>query len=223
MASSSLSKDLLYEQVARIGKAVSSPKRLALLELLCQSDKSVEQLAADAAISLKLVSAHLKELKAARLVDARREGRHRVYRLSDPQVATLWVSLRTAAEGRLVELQSIMQALVSRPDELSPLGGKDLLRQANQGDVVVLDVRPEAEYRTAHLPHARSIPLSELRKRLKELPADRPVVAYCRGPFCLMAKEAVSFLNKRGYNAKRLDEGVAEWYAKGLPLARSGS
>ncbi|NIR31897.1 MAG: metalloregulator ArsR/SmtB family transcription factor [Gammaproteobacteria bacterium] len=222
MSSSRQSKDLLYEQVARIGKAVSSPKRLELIEILCQGDKSVEQLAADAEISVKLTSAHLKELKAARLVEARREGKHMIYRLIDPQVVGLWVGLRTVAEERLVELRVIMRELVERPDELSPVSGRGLLRKAKQGDVVVLDVRPETEFRAAHLPHARSIPLSELRKRLEELPTDRPVVAYCRGPFCLMAKEAVALLNKKGFHATHLEDGVAEWGVRGLPLAKGG-
>lgn len=212
-------KNLLYEQVARIGKAVSSPKRLELIELLCQGEKSVEQLAAEAAISLKLTSAHLKALRAARLVDARREGKNVVYRLADDQVAELWVALRLAAETRLTTLQAAMRTLVNQPDELAPVTGQKLLAQAKRGEVVVIDVRPEAEYRVAHLPYARSIPLSELKRRLRELPTNRPVVAYCRGPFCLMAKEAVELLTRKGFKATRLEQGVAEWRSVGLPLA----
>jgi len=127
--------------------------------------------------------------------------------------------LRAAAESRLTSLQAAMRSLVSNPAELTPVGGKALLAQARRGDVVVLDVRPESEYRAAHLPNARSIPLAELKRRLKELPANRPVVAYCRGPFCLMAKEAVELLTKKGFKAARLELGVAEWRACGLPLA----
>lgn len=212
-------KDLLYEQVARIGKAVSSPKRLELIEVLCQGEKPVEQLATETDISVKLASAHLKSLRAARLVDARREGKNVYYRLADEQVAELWVALRAMAEARLTSLQAAMHALVSRPDELAPMTGQKLLTQAKRGEVLVIDVRPEAEYRAAHLPYARSVPLSELKRRLRELPADRPVVAYCRGPFCLMAKEAVELLTRKGFKATRLEQGVAEWRAIGLPLA----
>jgi len=212
-------KDLLYEQVARIGKAVASPKRLEILELLCQGEKAVETLACDTGLDIKLISAHLKVLKAARLLESRRAGRRIYYRLADAQVADLWVALRAAAESRLTSLQAAMRSLVSNPAELTPVGGKALLAQARRGDVVVLDVRPESEYRAAHLPNARSIPLAELKRRLKELPANRPVVAYCRGPFCLMAKEAVELLTKKGFKAARLELGVAEWRARGLPLA----
>jgi rhodanese-related sulfurtransferase/DNA-binding transcriptional ArsR family regulator len=212
-------KTLLYEQVARIGKAVSSPKRLELIEVLGQGEKSVEQLAAATEISVKLASAHLKELKAARMVESRRDGKNIFYRLLDDQVSGLWVTLRSVAEERLLELQAAMKDLVSHSSELAPVGGKELLAQAKRGDVIVLDVRPESEYQTAHLPHARSIPLAELKARIGELPKGKPVVAYCRGPFCLMAKEAVDLLAKKGIRAVRLEDGVAEWRARGLPLA----
>jgi rhodanese-related sulfurtransferase/DNA-binding transcriptional ArsR family regulator len=212
-------KDLLYEQVARIGKAVASAKRLELLELLCQGEKSVETLVRDTALDVKLVSAHLKVLKAARLLESRRAGRRIFYRLADTQVADLWMALRAAAESRLTSLQAAMRSLVSNPAELAPVGGKKLLAQAKRGEVVVLDVRPQSEYRTAHLPYARSIPLAELKLRIKELPTNRPVVAYCRGPFCLMAKEAVELLTKKGFKAARLEMGVTEWRVRGLPLA----
>lgn len=218
MTSSRTIKNYLYEQVARIGKAVSSPKRLELIEVLCQGEKNVDQLATAASISIKLASAHLKELKSARLVEARREGRNIYYRLVDTDVGDMWVMLRTLAEERLLELQSAMSELVSRPDELSPLNGAELLSQAQRGEVVVLDVRPEPEYATAHLPYARSIPLTELKQRLNELPTDKPIVAYCRGPFCLMAKEAVDLLSQQGLKALRLEDGIAEWRSQGLPL-----
>lgn len=212
-------KDTLYEQVARLGKALASPKRLELIEILCQGEKPVEQLAQAASITVKLTSAHLKALKAARLLEARREGRNIYYRLADIQVATLWVALRTTAESRLTSLQVAMRALVTHPNELAPMNGKKLLSQAKRGEVIVLDVRPVDEYRTAHLPHARSIPLAELKQRIKELPVNCKVVAYCRGPFCLMAREAVALLNKKGFKAVRLEQGVAEWRTQGLPLA----
>lgn len=212
-------KILLYEQVARIGKAVSSPKRLELIEVLSQGEKSVDQLAREVEISIKLTSAHLKELKAARLVEARRDGKNIYYSLTDTHVADMWVMLRTLAEERLLQLQTAMRELVSRPDELAPFNGTELLEQAQRGDIVVLDVRPETEFTTAHIPFARSIPLPELKQRLSELPADKTIVAYCRGPFCMMAKEAVDFLSKEGLKALHLEDGVAEWRASGLPLA----
>lgn len=211
-------KNALYDQVARLGKAVSSPKRLELIEILCQGEKSVDVLAAAAEITTKLASAHLKALKSARLLETRRAGRNIYYRLADEQVAELWVALRAAAHARLTSLQTAMDALVAHPGELTPLSGRELFARAKRGAVVVLDVRPVDEYRTAHLPHARSIPLAELKRRIKELPANRPVVAYCRGPFCLMAKEAVALLNKNGIKASRFEHGIAEWRASGLPL-----
>ena len=213
-------KNHLYEQVARIGKALSSPKRLELVELLCQGEKTVEVLAAQAEISMKLASAHLKELRHARLVDTRKDGKYVVYRLADPSVADLWVNVRTQAEERLVELQVALSSLMDHGDELEHVDRGTILQRARAGDVVVLDVRPAEEYASGHLPHARSLPLDELKKKLKELPTETPVVAYCRGPFCLMAKDAVALLRKKGYRAFHLTDGVAEWSARGLPIER---
>lgn len=213
-------KNHLYEQVARIGKAISSSKRLELLELLCQGEKTVELLAAQAEISMKLASAHLKELRQARLVDTRKDGKYVVYRLADRGVADLWVNVRTQAEERLVELQVALSSLMDHGDELERVDRSTILQRARAGDVVVLDVRPPEEYASGHLPYARSLPLDELKKRLKELPTETPVVAYCRGPFCLMAKDAVELLRKKGYRAFHLTDGVAEWSARGLPIER---
>ena len=211
-------KSFLYEQVARIGKAVASPKRLELIELLCQGEKTVEVLATQAEISVKLASAHLKELRVARLVETRKDGKYVLYRLASTSVADLWVTLRGEAEERLVELQVALANLVAHGDELEGIDRKAILKRAASGEVLVLDVRPADEYATAHLPHARSLPVDELKKRLAELPKDTPVVAYCRGPFCLMARDAVELLRKRGYSAFHLTDGVAEWRARGLPI-----
>lgn len=217
-------KDLLYEQVARIGKVFSSPKRLELIELLCQGEKTVETLAKEANISLKLASAHLRELRAAHLVETERQGKNIYYRLIDKSVADMWVQIHTLAEERLMELQLALQKIASQPSDLVPSDRDGLLRAARKGEVVVLDVRPAEEYLTAHLPFARSIPLNELRQRIKELPKDRPIVAYCRGPLCLMAPDAVALLNDEGYSAHLLRDGVAEWSATkpiklhGLPV-----
>ncbi|MDZ4254900.1 MAG: metalloregulator ArsR/SmtB family transcription factor [Sulfuritalea sp.] len=204
-------KDLLYEQVARIGKAACSPKRLELIELLCQSEKTVDTLAREAAISMKLASAHLRELRAARLVETEKQGKYVIYRIANRQVADFWVAIRSLAEDRLVELQQVIEQMVSHPKELAPQDRDSLVKLARKGDVVVLDVRPTDEFLAAHLPYARSIPIGELKLRLSELPTGKKVVAYCRGPYCLMALDAVELLRKKGYDAVRLPEGVAEW------------
>lgn len=212
-------KDLLYEQVARVGKALASPKRLEILEMLAQGDKAVETIAGAVAIDVKLASAHLKALKEARLVQSRRDGKRMVYRLSGGDVAQLGIALRQVAEEHLVELRLAMQQMIEQPEQLTRLGRKQLLAQAKRGEVVVLDVRPQDEYETAHLPYARSMPLSELVQRLAELPRDVQIVAYCRGPFCLMSDAAVKLLQARGFRARKTFDGVSEWRAAGLALA----
>jgi len=204
-------KDLLYEQVARIGKAASSPKRLELIELLCQGEKTVDTLAREASISMKLASAHLRELRAARLVETEKQGKYMIYRIANRAVADFWVSIRSLAEDRLVELRMVIEQMVSHPKELAPQDRESLVKLARKGDVVVLDVRPADEFLAAHLPFARSIPIDELKLRLSELPRGKTVVAYCRGPYCLMARDAVELLRKKGFEALRLPEGVAEW------------
>jgi rhodanese-related sulfurtransferase/DNA-binding transcriptional ArsR family regulator len=213
-------KDLLYEQVARVGKALASPKRLEILELLAQGEKAVETIAGAVSIDVKLASAHLKALKEARLVQVRRDGKRMIYRLSGADVAELGVTLRQVAEEHLVELRLALQQMMAEPERLAHVGRKDLLAQAKRGEVVVLDVRPADEFDTAHLPYARSVPLSELAHRLAELPRDVEIVAYCRGPFCLMSDEAVKLLRKHGYRARKTFDGVSEWQAAGLPLKR---
>ncbi len=215
---SRLIKDTLYEQVARIGKAVSSPKRLEMLELLAQGEKSVETLAEELTIDVKLASAHLRTLKEARLVAPRRDGRYIYYRLTGVDVANLWVNLREVAEEHLVELQLALRQMVDSPSQLKAVGREILLEQAKKGDVVVIDVRPQTEYDLAHLPFARSMPLAELEKRLSELPVDKEIVAYCRGPFCLLSDEAVALLTARGYQVRKISDGVSEWQAAGLPV-----
>ena len=213
-------KTHLYEQVSRIGKALASPKRLELIELLCQGEKTVEVLAAQAEISVKLASAHLRELRLARLAETRKDGKYVLYRLAGTSVADLWVTLRSEAEERLVELQVALANLITHGDDLEGLDRRAILKKAAAGEVLVLDVRPTDEYASAHLPHARSLPVDELKRRLAELPKNKPVVAYCRGPFCLMARDAVALLRKRGYRAIPLSDGVAEWRAHGMPVER---
>jgi len=204
-------KDLLYEQVARIGKAAGSPKRLELIELLCQGEKTVETLAREASISMKLASAHLRELRSAHLVEAERQGKNVSYRIANREVAEFWVAIRSLAEDRLVELKMALAKLTSDPRELTPQDRDSLVRMAKAGSVIVLDVRPSAEYEAAHLPYAQSMPIEELKSRLAELPQGKTIVAYCRGPYCLMARDAVLLLKQQGFEAIHLPEGVAEW------------
>lgn len=212
------SNELLFEQVARVGKALASPKRLELLDLLAQGEKPVETLASDSSIDVKLASAHLKVLKEARLVEARREGRFIYYRLSGSDVASLWLNLRSVAEKHLVELRVALELMSAAPERLTAESRGSLLEKARQGEVVVIDVRPKVEYRAGHLPAARSMPLAEIVRRLAELPTDREIVAYCRGPFCLMSDEAVRLLREKGFRASRISDGVAEWAAEGFPI-----
>jgi rhodanese-related sulfurtransferase/predicted transcriptional regulator len=214
-------KDLLYAQVARIGKAVCSPKRLELIDLLCQGEKPVERLAAEAQISLKLASAHLKELRQAHMVEARKEGKNVYYRLTGEAVADFWVAIRSLAEDRLHDLRAALAKLAEHAHELTPMSREELLARAKNGDVVVLDVRPPSEFASGHLPYAQSMPLDELKKRLADLPRDKPVVAYCRGPFCLMSDEAVKLLRAKGFAAQKISDGVSEWAAGGLPIETS--
>ena len=211
-------KDLLYEQVARIGKAVSSPKRLELLNLLAQGEKSVDVLAIELSADIKLTSAHLKALREARLVTSRRDGKYVVYRLTGPDVAGLWVTLRQVAEEHLLELRLAVDQMAAEPNMLASIGREALLEQARRGDVLVIDVRPQSEYEVAHLPYARSMPVAEIERRLAELPVDKDIVAYCRGPFCLLSDEAVALLAVKGYRVSKILDGVSEWQAAGLPV-----
>lgn len=212
-------KDLLYEQVTRIGKALASPKRLELLEMLAQGEKSVDALAAELSIDIKLVSAHLKALRDARLVTSRREGKFIHYRLTGPDVAGLSVKLREVAEEHLLELRLALEQMASNPGQMAPVDRQALMEQARRGEVVVIDVRPSDEYAAAHLPYARSMPLAEVEKHLASLPRDKEIVAYCRGPFCLLSDEAVALLQAQGFRARKVSDGVSEWQAAGLPLA----
>lgn len=215
---SAVLKDTLFEQVARIGKALSSPKRLQMIERLSQSERTVDVLANELGITIKLASAHLKVLKSAHLIEAHRSGRFIAYRLTGSDVAVLWANLHSVATEHLVDLSVALTQILAEPERLTPHNRLDLLRRARSGEVTVIDVRPTSEYEVAHLPHARSIPLHELKRRLAEIPKEKEVIAYCRGPFCVMSNEAATFLKKRGYKARKIGDGVAEWLAAGLPI-----
>lgn len=213
-------KDPLYAQFARIGHAVSSPKRIELLDLLAQGPKTVEVLAGEIATPVKNTSAHLRVLRQARLVETRREGTHVHYRLADEGVFHFLRALESLAHSRLAEVEQVASLYLSRRDELEPVSLEELRRLLREGGVTVLDVRPRGEYEAAHIPGALSIPVAELARRLDEVPKDQEIIAYCRGPYCVFSVEAVGVLREHGYRARRTDEGLPEWRAEGLPVAR---
>lgn len=206
------------EQFARIGKALSSPSRLELLDLLCQSEKTVETLVEQSKIPLKNVSAQLKVLKESGLVKARKEGKYVFYSLSDEQVGAFWSNLQEFSSRQLSDLRDISAKLMSEPDLLVAVNRKELLSRARKDEVLVIDVRPGDEFAAGHIPYAKSLPLAELKARLKQLPKDKEIVAYCRGPHCLFAVEAVRLLKRHGFKASRLDDGVQEWKAAGFSI-----
>jgi rhodanese-related sulfurtransferase len=208
-------KTAAYEQIARIGKATSSPARLEILELIAQAPRTVESVATEIGQSLANTSHHLQVLRRARLVDAEKSGTYVTYRLADRDVAVFLVQLRTLAQARLTELERISRDYLESRGAMEAVGDDELLRRVRTGEVTVLDVRPAAEFEAGHLPNAISIPLPELKKRLRDLPRDREVVAYCRGPYCVMALDAVEQLRRRGFVAHRLEQGVMEWQARG--------
>lgn len=211
-------KDSIYEQFSRIGKAVSSPKRLELLDLLCQAEKTVELLAKETGLTIANVSQHLQILRGARLVDAEREGYHVKYRLADQMVCQFVHSIRVLAENRLAEIETIKRRFLENRESLEPVDRNVLLQRVREGAVTVLDVRPEDEYRTGHIPGALSVPLDQLENLLSKLPRSQEIVAYCRGPYCVLAVEAVEILRKFGFKAVRLEGGIQDWRAMGCVL-----
>lgn len=211
----------LYAEVARIGKAVGNSTRLELLELLSQRPWTVEALAREVGEGTANVSHHLQVLRRSRLVDAQRGGHFVTYRLADPEVGAFFAALRTLAQSRLVEIERISRAFLEDRGAFEPVDPETIADRVRAGEVVLLDVRPVEEYRAGHLRGAISVPLPQLEARLAELPSDREVVAYCRGPYCLMSLDAVELLRARGFRAHRLAEGVLEWRERGLALAAS--
>lgn len=206
-------KRALYAQLARIAKATASPARLELLDLLAQAPRTVELLARLLGQPLANTSHHLKVLRQARLVETTRSGQFITYQLADDSVADLLLRMRTVAEARLSEIGAITRAYVERRGLLEPLGQDELIRRVQAGDVTVIDVRPAVEFEAGHLPGAISMPLDELEDRVHELARDRDVVAYCRGPYCVMSLDAMALLRARGFTAHRLEAGIVEWRA----------
>ncbi|MBM2810743.1 MAG: transcriptional regulator, ArsR family [Chloroflexi bacterium] len=212
-------KDRLYAEFARVGRALASPHRLELLDVLAQGERSVEELASEAALSIANASQHLRALHQAHLVEMRREGSRVYYRLGSPEVFALWQSLQSTAEARLAEIDRVTTTFLSRREEMEAVGPEELRRRLEDDDITVLDVRPALEYRQGHIAGAISLPLEELETRLAELPPGRQIVAYCRGPYCVYADEAVETLSRHGRSASRLVIGYPDWAASGLPIA----
>ena len=214
-------KVALFDGFARVGGALASGRRIELLDVLANGERAVEALAGEVGLSVANTSQHLQVLRRAGLVVTRREGTSVHYRLASPEVFELWRALRALAAARLAEVERLAAAYLGSRDELEPVTRQELARRLQNGDsLVVLDVRPAAEHAAGHLPGAVSIPVGELRRRLAELPRDREIVAYCRGPYCAFAHDAVAVLREEGLSARRLEGGLPEWQAAGLAVAR---
>jgi rhodanese-related sulfurtransferase len=211
----------IYDQFARIGKALAAPSRLELIDLLLQGERSVDALAREAHLSVANTSQHLQVLHAARLIESRRQGQRILYRIADPVVDHLWLALRATARKQLAELEQIARDYLEGGDDFAPIERKELARRIKAGTVTLIDVRPREEYEQGHLPGAISVPVDEIEKWARSAPRGRPVVAYCRGPFCVYAVQAVARLRKRGVQASRSEDGVAEWREAGLAVERA--
>jgi rhodanese-related sulfurtransferase len=208
----------VYEQIARIGKAASSPRRLEILDLLTQGPRTVEAIANEVDQSLANASQHLRSLHAARLVESKKDGLYVTYRLASDEVRSFILALRSVAEARLAEIEQLKRTFFESRGGFEPVDREALVRKIRRGEIILLDLRPPEEFVSGHIPGSRSIPLRELRRKLATLPKSREIVAYCRGPYCVFAAEAVMVLRARGFKAIRFDEGVAEWRERGLPL-----
>ncbi len=204
-------KDALYDALASVAKALSSGRRAEIVDVLAQGERSVEDLGAEIGQSIANTSHHLQKLLHAGLVRTRRDGTRIHYSLASPQVAELWASQRAVATAHVVHIDQIAKSYLGDRSTLDTISRAELRRRLKDGDVVVLDVRPEVEYRAGHINGAKSLPIAELRRRMRELPTDREVVAYCRGPYCVYADDAVRTLTRNGYRAKRLEDGYPEW------------
>jgi rhodanese-related sulfurtransferase/DNA-binding transcriptional ArsR family regulator len=213
-------KARLYEAIGRVALALGSAGRLQILEFVAQGERSVDALAAMTGLSVANTSKHLQALRQAGLVSARKEGLRVYYSLAGNDVSALLSALREVSEHRVAEVERLLRTWLAHRDELEAVPAREVLERAKKGLVVVLDVRPVEEYSAGHLPGAVNIPIHELQKRLKELPKRKEIIAYCRGPYCLMSYDAVSLLRNQGMKARRLEAGLPEWRAAGLPVER---
>jgi rhodanese-related sulfurtransferase/DNA-binding transcriptional ArsR family regulator len=211
-------KDRLFEQFARIGKALASPKRLEILDLLVQGERTVEEIARETATPVANASQHLQTLKGSRIVESRREGLYAYYRLADEKVFRAWRAVRDLGEARLAEVDQVVQTYLNDRDVLEAVDAVGLMERLAEGSVVVLDMRPKEEYRAGHVRGALSVPVDSLEAALQVLPKDKEIIAYCRGPYCVFSDEAVRVLRAKGYRASRLTEGFPEWRAAGYPV-----
>jgi rhodanese-related sulfurtransferase/DNA-binding transcriptional ArsR family regulator len=216
-------KDRLYAQFARLGKALGSPHRIEILELLAQGERTVESLATELGLSLANTSQHLQALRQAALVNSRKEGLFMYYRLAEPAVFDLCATIRRVAERRLADLERLLNDHFGDQRQPAAVSMRDLLERMRSGDVIVLDARPAREYEAGHIEGAISVPIDDLQKRLRSLPRDKEYVAYCRGPYCVYADRAVELLMKSRRRARRLVEGFPEWRAAGLPITLADS
>ncbi len=217
-----LFKDAIYEQFARIGKAVSSPKRLELLDLLCQGPRSVEVLVKESGLTVANASQHLQVLRTSRLVETEKEGLFVIYRLADQAVCEFFRAMRVLAESRLAEVEQIKRQFLEGREGMAPVNREELLALVRQEAVTVLDVRPVEEFNAGHLDGALSIPLRDLQLRLSDLPRDQEIAAYCRGPYCVLSVEAVEMLRAEGFQAIRIEEGIQDFRAMGFSIAVGG-
>jgi rhodanese-related sulfurtransferase len=211
-------KDTAFDQLARVASAFGSPKRIELIDILAQGERNVETLAAETGLTVANTSRHLQVLKGAGLVASRKVGLQVVYRISGPEVIEGYQVMRRIAEARIAELGRVVTEYFSEFDGIEPIGREELLGRVRAGDITVIDVRPIAEYKSGHIAGALSIPLADLEKHISEIPPDLEIVAYCRGPYCVLAAEAVRLLRQRGRRAIRLAEGYPEWLSAGLPV-----
>ena len=214
-------RDAIYEQFSRIGKAVSSPKRLELLDLICQGEKTVESLAAETGLTLANTSQHLQVLRAARLIEAERDGLYVKYHVADQMVCEFYRSIRVIGENRLAEVEMVKRQFLEGKEGMEPVDRESLIQRIKEGSVIVLDVRPSDEYNAGHIPGSVSVPLNELKGILSGLPRGQEIVAYCRGPYCVLSVHAVEMLREQGFSAVRLEEGVQDWRALGFPVSVS--
>jgi rhodanese-related sulfurtransferase/DNA-binding transcriptional ArsR family regulator len=219
---SARAKSRIYEELSKIGRALASAKRLEILEILAQGERSVEVLSRQSGLSIANTSHHLQTLREARLVEARKEGLFVFYQLTSADVFGLVQMIRRLGEEHIAEVDRIIRFYFAKRDQLEPVSRAELLDRAKVGAVIVLDVRPADEYRAGHIPGAISVPVEQLEERLGELPPDKEIVAYCRGPYCVMSFSAVEALRARGRRARRLVDGFPEWRAEGLPVEVSG-
>ncbi len=211
-------QDAIYEQLGRIGKAVSSPRRIELLELLAQGPRTVEVLAEESNLSIANTSQHLRTLRSARLVETTRKGTYTMYSIAGDEVRQFLGALLLLGEKRLSEIPQLYQSYLEKHEGPEPVNGNQLFSRIADGDVTVIDVRPPEEYRAGHIPGAISMPLDDIEKNLSQFSKNQEVVAYCRGRYCILAAHAVDLLRRKGIKASRMEEGMLEWKARGLPV-----